>query len=224
MIKEFIKLENKNIPIISIIIYCLPFIWGTILTGGNVFSDKELSILIHQLPYLIAGLLILSYVELTIGAMKLLYFIAIVYIIRILSFLLNYNFKICNDKNSNCKSWEDLDPKRAFTYTSKGFDGITDETETIHGSVEDLLYDGLLLPAFAFVLVLVFMNTQNLIIKTLCIIFMIIVYILIFYGNKNISFKYINCNEKEKVCYSFFSESFIYALSLVSAYFIMIRF
>ena len=45
MIKEFIKLENKNIPIISIIIYCLPFIWGTILTGGNVFSDKELSIL-----------------------------------------------------------------------------------------------------------------------------------------------------------------------------------
>ena len=86
------------------------------------------------------------------------------------------------------------------------------------------MYDGFLLPGLAFVLVLVYMNTQNMILKTLCIIFMIIVYILIVYGNKTISFKYINCSEKEKLCYSFFNESFIYALSLVSAYFIMIYF
>ena len=221
MIEELTKLEKINIPIISIIIYCIPFVLGSIIAGGNVFSDKELAILIPQLPYLIAGLLSLSYVELNIGAIKLLYFLAIVYSIRILSSSLSYIFKICNDKNSNCNSGEDLDPKKTFTFTYKGMDGITDETSTMHGSVDNLLNDGLLLPAFAFVLVLVFMNTQNLIIKTLCIIFMIIVYILIFYGNKNISFKYINCNEKEKVCYSFFSESFIYAISLISAYFIM---
>ena len=219
MIEELTKLEKINIPIISIIIYCIPFVLGSIIAGGNVFSDKELAILIPQLPYLIAGLLSLSYVELNIGAIKLLYFLAIVYSIRILSSSLSYIFKICNDKNSNCNSGEDLDPKKTFTFTYKGMDGITDETSTMHGSVDNLLNDGLLLPAFAFVLV--FMNTQNLIIKTLCIIFMIIVYILIFYGNKNISFKYINCNEKEKVCYSFFSESFIYAISLISAYFIM---
>ena len=59
------------------------------------------------------------------------------------------------------------------------------------------------------------------IIKTLCIIFMISLYILIFYGNKTISFKNINCNEDEKLCYSFFSESLIYAVSLFSAFIIM---
>jgi hypothetical protein len=223
MIKEFIKLENKHIPIISIILYCLPFVLGFLLVG-NIFSDIELAILRPQLPYLIAGLLTLSYVELTIGAVKFLYFIAIVYTIREVSGLLCNKFKICNDKNSNCNLEQDLDPKRTVTYTYKDIDGITDVTETVHQSVENLLYDGFLLPGLAFVLVLVYMNTQNMILKTLCIIFMIIVYILIVYGNKTISFKYINCNEKEKICYSFFSESLSYALSLVSAFIIMIYF
>ena len=143
---------------------------------------------------------------------------------RLLCFYLAYAIKICNDTNSNCNSWEDLNPKLTHTYTYKGMDGITDETETIHGSVENLLNDGLVLPAFAFVLVLVFMNTKNMIIKTLCIIFMISLYVVIYYGNKNISFKYINCSEKEKVCYSFFSESLIYVVSLISAFIIMISF
>jgi len=210
----------KYVPIISIIIYCLPFIWGTIITGGKAFSDNEIAILKPQLPYLIAGLLILSYIELNIGSVKFLYFIAIVYTIRLVSSLLCDDFRICNDKNSNCNPLEDLDPKLTFTYTYKGIDGITDETHTTHGSVQNLLYDGLLLPSIACALVLVFTNTKNIIIKTLCIIFMIIVYILIYYGNKNISFKYINCNEKEKICYSFFSESLIYALSLLSAFII----
>ena len=221
MLQTFLKLEKNNVPIISIILYCLPFILGSIIAGNIFTDDKQMAILIPLLPYLIAGFLMLSYVELNIYAKKLLYFLAIVYSIRLLSFSSYSNFNICSDKNSNCNPEEDLDPKRTYTYTYKGMDGITDETDTIHGSVDNLCYVGLLLPAFAFVLVLLFMNTKNMIIKTLCIIFMISLYVVIYYGNKNISFKYINCSEKEKVCYSFFSESLIYAVSLISAFIIM---
>jgi len=53
MIQKALQYENKNIPIISIIIYCFPFILGTIITGKTLFDKKEMDILLPQLPYLI---------------------------------------------------------------------------------------------------------------------------------------------------------------------------
>ena len=43
-----IKLEKKNVPIISIIIYCLPFILGSIIGGGNIFSDNKQIAILHR--------------------------------------------------------------------------------------------------------------------------------------------------------------------------------
>ena len=221
-IEKCIKLEKQNIPIIAIIIFCLPFVLGTIITGKIFLNSREMNILFSKIPYLLATFLIVSYVELNIGAQKLLIFLAIVYIIRLLSFF--YNSKICSDKNSTCNPEDNQDPKYTSIYTSKGLDGITDVTETYYAHVENLGYDGLLFPFIAFTLVLIFMNTKNIIIKTLCIIFMISLYIFIFYCNKNISYKNINCSEKEKICYTFLSESLFYAVSLISAFIIMINF
>ena len=199
---------NIKIPIVCFILYIIPLVLNTILTLGNIVYETQLYM--HYLPYMVLSFLLLSYVELNIGLKKFLMFLAIVYAMRLLCFSLYYKFKICNNKDSNCSV------ENRFTF--KDEDG-----KEINGSerVEELCYDALLFPAIAFTLVLIFLNTKNMIIKTLCIIFMISLYIFIFYGNKTISFKNINCNEKEKLCYSFFSESFIYAVSLFSAFIIM---
>lgn len=212
MIKELITLENKNIPIISISINCIPMIWALILSGMDILAIIQ-ELYKKNLLLLLPAFVLLCYLELNIGATKLLLFLGIVYIIRLLCFLLQYNFKICNNKNSVCNPILDRDTK--YTINIDGKDEID------YNTVGNLFEDGLLIPTIAFLLVLIFMNNKNMIIKTLCIIFMISLYILIFYGNKNISFKNINCNEKEKICYTFFSESLIYALSLVSAFIIM---
>ena len=210
-------LENKNIPIISIIIS-----WGIIIWSSIMGDSSNLEMIMKILPYVFTSFLILSYVELHIGAKKFLIFLSIVYIIRIFCYLLYDGFRICSDTTFSCNPFNDT----KHPYTIKDVDGKVMKDENgkdiiYYSSIHNLCYDGLLFPACAFALVLIFMNNKNMIVKTLCIIFMISLYILIFYGNKNISYKNINCNEKEKLCYTFVSESLIYALSLISAFMIM---
>ena len=178
MFKTFLNLESRNIPIISIIIYGLSIIWPLILSGFNVI--RILQDFSHVLQYIIPSFMILTYVELNIGANKLLLFLSIVYIMRLLCFYLSYALKICNDKNSNCDPVNNRDPMNTFIMKDENGKDMKDENgkDIINYlSVDNLFYDGLLFPAIAFALVLIFMNNKNNIIKTLCIIFMISLYI-----------------------------------------------
>ena len=203
----FSYLESKNIPFISLMIYIGSTIF--VLSLSSLQYLELLNYFSPYLPYLITSFLILSYVELNIYAKKFLLLLVIVYIMRLLCYLIDYRTDICIDKNSNC------DKHGEFVFNT---DGTFDED---YNPDSNLCYDPLFFPAIAFLLVLVFINNKNMIIKTLCIIFMISLYILIFYGNKKRIFKNKSCNEKEKLCYTFFNESLIYAVSLISAFVIM---
>ena len=167
-------LENKNIPIIAIIITWIPIVLS-LITGDS----SNLEIIMKILPYIFTSFLILSYVELHIGAKKFLIFLAIVYIIRVFCYLLYDGFIICSDTTFSCNPFNDT----VKPYTIKDIDGKVMKDDNgkdiiYYGFIYNLCYDGLLFPAIAFALVIIFMNIQNLIITPLCIIFMISLYIL----------------------------------------------
>jgi len=202
----------NHIPKITCTIFAIT--WGyyilfVLLSGGNIFFEPGFKHDLKYLMYSIICFLLLSYVEINLGMKNFIIFLLSVYAIRIISSL-SGDYGVCSNTSPKCIP--------NITIMSEVIDITVPPTQL---PVPNLLMDGLLIPAIAAILVIFISNSKNNIFKIICILVILGLYFLIFYLNKNISYKDIYCNEKEKICYTFLSESLIYAVSVISSFIIV---